>query len=88
MLSRISAGLIRYARFGLGRTAQAQTQTLAEVLAIGIFRDKRGAKAIQPEQRSLTERIDIEDVLNVENGCRSWTKVAGDTDEFFHPQSR
>ncbi len=63
-------------------------QALAEIFAVGRIRDEPGAQPVQPEQRFFAQRIDVEDLFEVENGGCSRTKVAVDPDEFLGPISR
>jgi len=77
--------LARQARLGLGRAAQVQAP--AEIFAVDVLCNERGAQFIQPEQCFLTERIHVENALKVEDRFCPRTKRLGDTDEFFYPQS-
>jgi len=63
-------------------------QALAEIFSVGRVRDELGAQPVQPEQRFFAQRIDVEDLFEVENGGCSRTKVAGNPDEFLGPISR
>lgn len=64
-----------------------QVQALTEIFAVSRVRDKPGSQPVQPEQRFFAQRIDVEDLFEVENGGRSRTKVAGDPHEFLGPIS-
>lgn len=65
-----------------------QVQALAEILAVGRVGNKSRPQPVQPEQRFFTQRIDMVNLFDIEDGGRSRTEITSDPHEFFRPVSR